>query len=315
MSVYESLRPDVLVLAAGGVVGEAWMTGVLAGIEDSSGLDFRRIETLVGTSAGSIVAASLAAGRRPRRPGEGPAVTSEDEAWAEGAPAAEDDGDGDGPGLLGVAARGAGLLAGVAGAPFAPFALRAGAPAGALARAALLARVPAGRRSLGALRREVEGSGVRFDGRLRICALDRERGRRVVFGAPGSPPASVGEAVEASCAVPGVFRPVTIGGREYVDGGAWSITNLDIAPVSRDTHVLCLTVAGGVATRASAAGLIRLAARPAAALEAAALRSRGAHVEIVGPDAEAAEALGGNLLDPRGSAGALRAGHRQGLRI
>ncbi|MBX5443029.1 MAG: patatin-like phospholipase family protein, partial [Solirubrobacteraceae bacterium] len=38
------VAPDVLVLGAGGVAGEAWMAGVLAGIEDAAGLDLRRTE-------------------------------------------------------------------------------------------------------------------------------------------------------------------------------------------------------------------------------------------------------------------------------
>ncbi|HWI72033.1 MAG TPA: patatin-like phospholipase family protein, partial [Baekduia sp.] len=63
-------RPDVLVLAGGGIVGEAWMHGVLAGIEDAASVDFTHTEAFVGTSAGSIVAARLAAGRRPPRPDE-----------------------------------------------------------------------------------------------------------------------------------------------------------------------------------------------------------------------------------------------------
>src|SRR3954470_19826835 len=63
--------PDVLVLAAGGGVGEAWMTGVLAGIEEAAGVDFREAEAFVGTSAGSIVGATLAAGHRPGRPKSG----------------------------------------------------------------------------------------------------------------------------------------------------------------------------------------------------------------------------------------------------
>src|SRR3954464_7910757 len=62
--------PDVLVLAGGGVLGEAWMTGMLAGIEDATGSDLRRVEAFVGTSAGSIVAARLAGGRSLRRPDE-----------------------------------------------------------------------------------------------------------------------------------------------------------------------------------------------------------------------------------------------------
>ena len=55
-------------LAGGGLVGEAWITGVLAGIEDNTAVDFTDCEYFVGTSAGSIVAAHLAAGRSPRRP-------------------------------------------------------------------------------------------------------------------------------------------------------------------------------------------------------------------------------------------------------
>ncbi|HEU0316076.1 MAG TPA: patatin-like phospholipase family protein, partial [Solirubrobacteraceae bacterium] len=61
-------RPDVLVLGAGGTLGEAWMTGLLAGLEEATGLDLREVESFVGTSAGAIVAARLAAGRRPGRP-------------------------------------------------------------------------------------------------------------------------------------------------------------------------------------------------------------------------------------------------------
>src|SRR5688572_6440753 len=61
-------RPDVLVLAAGGILGEAWMSGVLAGAEEAAGLDFRDCDSFVGTSAGAIVSARLAAGEPPRRP-------------------------------------------------------------------------------------------------------------------------------------------------------------------------------------------------------------------------------------------------------
>src|SRR5215207_3359025 len=72
------LRPDILVLAGGGGPGEAWMTGVLGGIEERAGVDFRAVESFVGTSAGSIVAAGLAAGRSPRRPSEELAAEAED---------------------------------------------------------------------------------------------------------------------------------------------------------------------------------------------------------------------------------------------
>ena len=62
-------RPDALVLGAGGTLGIAWTQGLLAGIEDATGIDFRTTESFIGTSAGSFVAASLCGGRRPTRPG------------------------------------------------------------------------------------------------------------------------------------------------------------------------------------------------------------------------------------------------------
>src|SRR6185437_194731 len=86
-----------------------------------------------------------------------------------------------------------------------------------------------------------------FDGRLRIAVVDRASGRRVMLGAPDAPHAHVAQAVLASCAIPWVFAPVEIGGREYVDGGVWSVTNLDAAPAGRDTRVLCLDTIAGLA--------------------------------------------------------------------
>ena len=281
-------RPDVLVLAAGGIVGEAWMTGVLRGLTDASGVDFRDCETFVGTSAGSIVAASLAAGREPRAP----AKTHQAEEPAAGG---------------GAALKTAMRIAAAATAPLAETVLAT--QAGALARRTVLRRLPEGRRSLRQLRSEVGRWNARFDGRLRVCTLDAGSGRRVVFGAPGAPEATVAEAVEASCAVPTVFRPVTIGGRTYIDGGAWSITNLDAAPAGRDSRVLCLSVMGG-RPAANPAGVMRAFSGPALAVEAAGLRRRGARVRVIGPDAD----LGMNLLDPQHAAAALEAGHRQGLR-
>ncbi len=57
-------RPDILVFGGGGRQGDSWMTGVLAGIEDAHGISFAECDYFVGTSAGSIVAAKLATGRR-----------------------------------------------------------------------------------------------------------------------------------------------------------------------------------------------------------------------------------------------------------
>ena len=301
------LRPDVLVLAGGGIVGEAWMHGVLAGIEDAANVDMTRIETFVGTSAGSIVAARLAAGRRPPRPDNGYRAPA-----PSGAPAADGAVSGS---VLGGVARGVARAGFAATAPVAGAALALGAPAAALARAALLSRAAGRGRPLADLRRRVAGWDVRFDGRLRVCAVDRRNGRRVVFGAPGAPPAEVADAVCASCAIPWVFSPVRIGGREYVDGGAWSITNLDAAPVGRGTHVLCLDPVAALGGEDRRVAALRGAFRVAGALEVQILRRRGAHVLHVGPDAAAAGAMGANLMAPDRWGAALGAGYRQGLAL
>src|SRR3954468_24210910 len=58
-------HPDLLVLGGGGVLGEAWMNALLAGVEEASGFDARKCEGYVGTSAGSIVGAGLAGGLSP----------------------------------------------------------------------------------------------------------------------------------------------------------------------------------------------------------------------------------------------------------
>src|SRR3954452_8833447 len=74
-------QPDVLVLGAGGVLGEAWMNAVLAGLEQASGFDARRCDGYVGTSAGSIVGAALAGGLSPdHRLGQLPEQPPGDEA-------------------------------------------------------------------------------------------------------------------------------------------------------------------------------------------------------------------------------------------
>jgi len=291
------LKPDALVLGVGGVLGEAWLTGVLAGITCETGIDFRDCACVIGTSAGSIVAAHLAAGeepRSPRDPGElGTTRDSGGDAYA-------------------TIARGAGALGMAAGAPLAPFVLAAAAPGGAIARAALLARSPAGRFDLDGLGERIDALGVRFDGRLRIVAVDRANGRRVVFGEPSSPDATVGQAVEASCAVPGIFRPITIGARTYVDGGVWSPTNLDLVPDPRGAKVLCLTPTGGIGAVRSMTFPWRAVSRSATTIELAVLKRRGADVRVIAPDRASARAMGEDLMNPRRSDRALAAGYRQG---
>ena len=312
--------PDTLVLGAGGTLGEAWMRGVLAGIEAASDLDFRDCEYVLGTSAGSIVAATLVSGRRLE------AGDRAAKAWAAaaGGGAAGDGAGGDGAGgsrggetrasrgpatgPLGGAARAAWRFGTVAASPLAPVAFAGLEPVGRFARSAALAMSPRPTRRLSALSRHLDAMGAEFDGRLRIAAVDRGSGRRVLFGAPGAPAASVRDAVLASCAVPWLFAPVGIAGRDYVDGGVWSPVNLDAAPGGRGAHVLCLAPTAG-------AGPFRTATRATLAAEEMALRARGMRLQLIAPDASSSDAMGPNLMNRHRVEQVVDAGFVQGVAL
>lgn len=286
------------------------MTGLLAGIEDAGELDLGETECFVGTSAGSIVAARLAAGaklRRPRSiqpavdPGSPPASPGTD-LLAPAAAYVED-------GALDWLERTAGPVV----APIIGPALRIERLPGELLRRAILSILPAGTRSLADLERAIERDRARFDGRLRIVGVDRASGRRVVFGAPGAPAATVAQAVVASCSIPGFFRPTEIAGREYVDGGFWSMTNLDVAPGGRRTELLCLNPLRGLPVAAiSRLGVINRAVRSREAVELAVVRGRGVRIRLIGPAAEAGRLMAASLMDPGPREAVLHAGYAQG---
>jgi NTE family protein len=296
--------PHVLVLGGGGILGEAWMTALLAGLAEATGFDPRECEGFVGTSAGAIVAAALSAGIEPGSrlgalPEQPPATTAE--VTADG----------------GLPERALGLALTVgrgAAAPLAALGLRATETGGAAARRAALRRVPAGRRSLGALGRELEQAGARWDGRLTLAAVDLDSGRRVMFGASDAPESSIAAAVEASCSIPGVFAPVVIAGRRYVDGGVWSPTNMDRAPAGRGTRVLCLNPTGSVRS-SLIAPLSGLLSRSVAGVEALALERRGARVTIVSPDDASLAAIGRNLMNPARRSRVIAAGLLQARKL
>ncbi|HWT91996.1 MAG TPA: hypothetical protein VN238_03300, partial [Solirubrobacteraceae bacterium] len=105
--------------------------------------------------------------------------------------------------------------------------------------------------------------------------------------------------------------------REYVDGGAWSFSNLDAAPAGRDTEVLCLnpaTVSLEVARR-SAFFAARAAFAASAEIEAMALRARAAQVRVVGPDVTAADEMGSNFMATGPAPAVHAAGYAQGRRL
>jgi NTE family protein len=200
--------------------------------------------------------------------------------------------------------------------PASSLALRLEPVPGGLARRGALALMAAGTRSDGHIQSAVARLRASFDGRLRVVCVERRSGRRTVFGAPGAPPATVAQAVAASCAIPGYFRPVRIAGRDYVDGAAWSLTNLDAAPSGRRTEVLCLNPSSGSAVAASSPmAAARAALRSRQLLELAAVRRRGSSVRLIGPTGVAAELMAPDLMDQSRRDAVLRAAYAQGLAL
>jgi NTE family protein len=294
--------PNALVLGGGGLLGEAWTMGLLSGLEDAAGLDMRRCAHFVGTSAGAVVAAHLAGGNALRRP---PADNTSSESQPGGA------------GHSAAVTRSmppgrANRTTWLSSAATLPLVLALASSRGATARAMLLRRLPAADGKVDGLLGQVAHTAEAFDGRLRVVAVDRQTGRRVVFGSPGAPPATVAEAVAASCTVPWRFVPVTIDGRQYVDGAVWSATNLDVTPGGRGSHVLCLNPIAAL-RGGGAVDMFRRLACSAAWLETRRLRRRGVTVQMVAPDSQSARAMGPKLMDRRRADAVLRAGYRQGV--
>lgn len=192
-----------LVLGAGGVTGIAWMTGLLHGLENH-GIELREADRLIGTSAGSAVAAQVS----------GPTPLTELARRQLDGTVAELPGRLSPPALVQVVGAMAFRLDKSAG-------LRR---LGRAARRASDEALVAPRRAVIAQRLD----GTEWSERdLRIPAVDIDTGELHVFDR--NSPACLTDAVSASCAVPMVWPVVTLDGHRYMDGGVWSGTNIQLA--------------------------------------------------------------------------------------
>ena len=289
-----------LVLGAGGVLGAAWMTGALAGLSDRLPCAAADVDLIVGTSAGSVLAAAL----RCRAPFE------EMVAWQRG----------QATGLL----RESAALAAHDG-PLPPLPRwRFGSVS--LAWAALItpyrvppwvaasAWLPHGRGQHAALRSLVTGLQVASggppsswwaDGRTWIAAVDYDTGQRVLFGRDGAPAASLPDAVVASCSIPGWYEPAVIGGRRYVDGGVRSMTSLDVLADSDVQDVYVLAPMASTEPDHPLRPHLRMERRLRQVLtvvlvrQAKVLAARGKRVTVLTPGPRDLAAMGINLMDPR----------------
>ncbi|MEN4476798.1 patatin-like phospholipase family protein [Mycolicibacterium cosmeticum] len=268
-----------LILAGGGLAGIAWETGVLAGIADASPDTAAAVlaaDVLLGTSAGSAVAAQVSSGAAlddlyARQ------IAEETHEIASGV-------DIDEVAELFVAALG-----------------EAGSTESRMRRIGAIAM--AAQTVPEAVRREVIARRLPAqhwpDRDLRITAVDVATGELAVFTPTSGVP--LVDAVAASCAVPGAWPPVTIGARRYMDGGVRSAVNTSAA-ADCDAVLVLVPAAQNAPSPFSGGAADEIAAFPGASM-------------AVFADDDALAAFGRDPLDPRCRRPSAEAGRAQGRRV
>jgi len=193
-------RTRSLVLGGGGAVGIGWQAGILLGLREA-GIDLAAGSDILGTSAGAVVGALLATGREVTE-----ALTS---------------------------------LAGLTRS-MEPAALKSGNDRYLkLMQDTDLTEPSAALRTIGRAAQHAttlsetaylslfDALDTTWPTGFRCTAIDAEHGELTVFGPDSGIPLRA--AVAASCALPMLFPPVTIGGRSYIDGGLVDHLNAPVA--------------------------------------------------------------------------------------
>jgi NTE family protein len=269
-----------LVLGGGGPVGIAWETGVLAGLA-AEGVTLADADLIVGTSAGSFVGADIAGGDDAQAMAEAQIALSEAERT------------GAAPAMAFDPAPFVNLFATV------PVDQEPSAAIcrefGALSQSGAVVPEAAYLMAFQSFAKE----GRAWPARFACTAVDVDSGAfKVLRAGDGAP---LAHAIAASCSVPGIFPPVPINGRRYMDGGVRSPT--------------CADVAAGharVVTFAVITGTTGPFVRNALEREALSVRERGGHMLIVTPDPDSLAAFGPNLMDAKNRVAITRAGVAQG---
>jgi NTE family protein len=285
-----------LVLGGGGPVGIAWESGLLAGLAQA-GLDLGGADFIIGTSAGSFVGARLAMGAETAKLAD-PIL-----AEAQREPAMAGGGGGEArrpPDLTFMFVKMAEAASGMRD----PAEVRAEIGQFALAAQTMdeAAFIASFGRSFASLADDAWPQARSFA----CTAVDAETGGFQLWSAESG--VGVTRAVASSCSVPGVYPPVTIKGRRYIDGGMRSATNADLA-MGHELVVIVAVRNDGLAPPHMEAIRARLDQ------EVKDLTDAGAKVAVLTPDAACQAAFGGNMMDFRHRPDSARAGFDQGRNL
>jgi NTE family protein len=277
-------KERALVLGGGGPVGIAWESGIAAGLKQG-GVDLTIADFFIGTSAGSFVGSQLSGGRDPISLAEAQI----------------------GLGRGGNDSRQS----------------RPGGPAPDMtALMRVMAKIPQDREppldvmkevgafSMGAVNALPEAEFIKTFGgiaredtpwpeRFACTAVDCENGEFKLWTHKDEIP--LGHGVASSCSVPGIFAPIRIKDRLWMDGGMRSGTNADKAAAHKRVLIIAVVPAAG-----------REASKPRLEREMAAIRAAGGEVELIIPDDTSAETFGVNLMNASRRADNTEAGMRQG---
>lgn len=279
-----------LVLSGGGPIGIAWESGIAAGMAEA-GVMLGDADYILGTSAGSFVGAQLASGRDPR------SLVAAQLARTEGATTSAPENRAPAPDLTGLMTQMMKLY--TSDAP--PEETRI--ELGKFALDAQTMSEEAFMKTFGHMPEEWP------ERRFACTAVDTANGSFQIWDNDSGVPLS--HAVASSCSVPGIYPPITINGRRYMDGGMRSGTNADFAKGYE--RVLVVIVRAGAASAAPAGGpnMAEISQKRLEA-ELQVLRDSGSAVELLIPDANSAAAMGVNLMSFSARGAAIEAGIAQG---
>jgi NTE family protein len=263
-----------LVLGGGGISGAAWEIGMIAGLH-AAGVDLTTANAVIGTSAGAVVGAQILSGvpidelySRQFRDPIGEVKTH-----------------------IPISTLGRFLM----------WALMPGEERqvrARIGRAALRARTMPESERKSVIRSRLHGTTwPKRD--LRVTTIDAESGEFVVF--TGDSGVELVDAVAASCAVPLVYPPVTIGGRRFIDGGMRSVANADLA-AGFDPIVVLTPLSAALRRSRTAEGQVESL-------------GKGIRSLVVKGDARARKAMGTQVLDPAFRASSAHAGWAQATSV